>query len=253
MAEVGVSLQTISLTASDGSVRLFRHRDTPADRGVVEQMFEFKDYSIGRLRRGPELIALYESGLSSGRRPWILDAGANIGASAVYFHLAFPGAHIVAIEPARNNFEVLRVNVSGIDVDARCAAIGAQPGEVVLTDPGEGEWGYRTADQGTGERVPRLAAAELVRAKRREGFTPFIAKIDIEGAEEELFSTDTAWVDDFPLLIVELHDWLLPKSASSRNFLRCMAERDRDFVQIGENVFSIANGEGYGQDRQSRA
>jgi len=114
-------------------------------------------------------------------------------------------------------------------------------GDAVLTDPGEGEWGYRTSGDGAGERVPRLAAAELVEQKRREGFRPFIAKIDIEGAEEELFSADTGWVDEFPLLIVELHDWLLPKSASSRNFLRCMAERDRDFVYLGENVFSIAN------------
>jgi FkbM family methyltransferase len=235
------SLQTISLKASDGSTRVFRHRDNAADRGVVEQMFDAKDYSVGRLRRGPELIALYEAWVSSERRPWILDAGANIGASAVYFHLAFPRAHIVAVEPARNNFELVRLNISGLDVDARCAAIGARAGETVLTDPGEGEWGYRTVDQGTGERVPRLAVAELVREKRQAGFTPFIAKIDIEGAEEELFSADTGWVDEFPLLIVELHDWLLPKSASSRNFLRCMAERDRDFVYLGENVFSIAN------------
>jgi len=80
-----------------------------------------------------------------------------------------------------------------------------------------------------------------VREKRRAGFTPFIAKIDIEGAEEELFSADTGWVDEFPLLIIELHDGLIPTSASSRNFLRCMAERDRDFVYWGENVFSIAN------------
>lgn len=234
-------MQTVGLKTADGGVRTFHHRGTPADLGVINQMFSAEDYSLARLRRGAELHALYDALVRAGQRPLILDAGANIGASVVYFSLPFPKAHIVAIEPARNNFELLRLNAAGIDVDARCAAIGALAGEAVLTDPGEGEWGYRTSEEGAGERVPRLAAAELLRQKRREGFRPFIAKIDIEGAEEELFSADTGWVDEFPLLIVELHDWLLPKSASSRNFLRCMAERDRDFVYLGENVFSIAN------------
>lgn len=235
------ALQTIGLKLKNDQVRPFHHRGTPSDLGVLQQMFAAEDYSLGRLRRGAEIHALYDSWLAMGLKPMILDAGANIGASVVYFNVVFPRAHIVALEPARNNFELLRLNVGGIDVDARCAAIGARAGEVTLVDPGEGEWGYRTADAGTGERVPRLAARELVVDKRRDGFSPFIAKIDIEGGEAELFSADTAWIDDFPLLIVELHDWLLTRSASSRNFLRCMAERDRDFVHLGENVFSIAN------------
>jgi len=38
-----------------------------------------------------------------------------------------------------------------------------------------------------------------------------------------------------------LHDWLLPGQGTSRSFLKCMAALDRDFVHIGENVFSIRN------------
>jgi FkbM family methyltransferase len=241
MAQIAAGLQTVGLKTADGGTRPFHHRGTRADLGVLDQMFVAEDYSLARLKRGAELHGLYDSLLRTGSRPLILDAGANIGASVVYFSLPFPKAHIVALEPAQNNFELLRLNVSGIDVDARCAAIGARAGEAVLTDPGEGEWGYRTAEAGQGERVPRLAAAELVREKRAAGYRPFIAKIDIEGAEAELFSAHTEWVDDFPLLIIELHDWMLPGAGSARNFLRCIAERDRDFVYLGENVFSIAN------------
>jgi FkbM family methyltransferase len=235
------ALQTLSLQVDGASTRPFHHRGTPADLGVVRQIFQSEDYSLGRLRRGPELRAIYEALAGGGRRPLIIDAGANIGASVVYFNLVFPNAHILALEPAKNNFEVLEKNVFGIDVDARCAAIGAHLGEVVLMDPGEGEWGYRTVATGTGDRVPMLAASRLVSEKRAQGFEPFIAKIDIEGGEEELFACDTAWVDEFPLLIIELHDWLLPRSASSSNFLKCIAARNRDFVYIGENVFSILN------------
>jgi hypothetical protein len=81
-----------------------------------------------------------------------------------------------------------------------------------------------------------------VAEERAAGRVPFIAKIDIEGGEAELFAAETGWVDQFPLLIVELHDWLLPRAGTSRSFLRCVAGLDRDFVYLGENVFSIANG-----------
>jgi FkbM family methyltransferase len=174
-------LQTVSVQLRDMPERSFHHRGTPADVGVMHQMFAAEDYGIERLRRGPELRAIYEALANGEGRPLILDAGANIGASVVYFGLVYPRAHIVALEPARNNFEVLQANASGIDVDARCAAIGAASGQVALVDPGEGEWGYRTVAGAAGERVPVLSAAELVAGKRAQGFEPFIAKIDIEG------------------------------------------------------------------------
>jgi hypothetical protein len=66
-------------------------------------------------------------------------------------------------------------------------------------------------------------------------------KIDIEGAEAELFSANTEWVDQTPLIIIELHDWLLSRQGISRNFLRCVSSLDRDFVHIGENIFSVKN------------
>ena len=231
-------VETLKLRLSEKGERAFRHRGTPADRGVIAQMFETQDYSFARLQRGPELYSLYETMVADGRRPLILDLGANIGASAVFFAMHFPRAHIVALEPAADNFALLAENVVGLDIDARQAAVGAVDGEAALVDPGQGEWGYRTAP---GAGVPVAAAARLVAEKLAAGCEPYIAKIDIEGAEAELFSRDTAWADRFPLLVVELHDWLLPGGGTARSFLRWAAERERDFVSIGENVFSIAN------------
>jgi FkbM family methyltransferase len=243
VAEIAQSapLQGLTLHARGLPERVFHHRGTRADLGVVEQIFKAEHYALRRLRRGAELEALYGRMTERGERPLILDAGANIGASVVYFALSFPRAHIVALEPAANNFAVLQANGAGLDADLRRAAIGARPGVAALIDPGEGEWGYRVQSGAAGEQMPVLAAAQLVAEKQAAGYRPFIAKIDIEGGEDELFSADTAWVDEFPLVIIELHDWLLPRSANSRNFLKCIAALERDFVSIGENVFSIAN------------
>ena len=42
-------------------------------------------------------------------------------------------------------------------------------------------------------------------------------------------------------MIIELHDWLLPSQGNSLPFLQCVSRLDRDFVYIGEHVYSIAN------------
>jgi FkbM family methyltransferase len=234
-------VEVIQVNIPGRDPRPFHHRGTRADVGVVKQIFESRDYALEPLPRGPEIGAVYDRLVALGRTPLIVDAGANIGASVVYFSLTFPAAHVVALEPEKNNFELMLRNVAGLDVDARCAAIGSTTGQLYLIDPGKGEWGYRTVKEPRGEPVPVCAAAALIEEKTRGGYQPFIVKIDIEGGEEELFSRNVGWIDAFPLLIIELHDWLLPRSGSSRNFLRCMAERDRDFVYFGENVFSFRN------------
>ena len=68
-----------------------------------------------------------------------------------------------------------------------------------------------------------------------------MCKIDIEGGEADLFSNNDAWVDRFPLIVIELHDWLLPGTGSSRNFLRAIAGRNFDVVFRGENLFCFNN------------
>ena len=63
-----------------------------------------------------------------------------------------------------------------------------------------------------------------------------IVKVDIEGAEEQLFRGNLAWLARTPLLIIELHDWMKPWSGSSRNFWRVVATLDADVCFNGENV-----------------
>ena len=88
-----------------------------------------------------------------------------------------------------------------------------------------------------GVTVPEI----LARYPKSGGYLPFIVKIDIEGFESDLFAENTAWVDEFPILIIEMHDWLFPGQGTSSNFLKAIAGLDRDFVYLGENVFSIRN------------
>lgn len=229
-------MKSVQLNMPDGRVRTFLHRDSVADRGVLTQIFKQRDYALSQINRGPELRGLGHSL----PRPLIIDAGANMGASVTWFATGFPHAHIVAIEPDGENFGLLRQNTYDLDVDLRHAALGSHEGMAEVMNMGNGEWGYQTkpAEDGT---VPLVSMAGIVADKIAAGYQPFIAKIDIEGGEAELFSASTDWIDEFPLVIVELHDWMIPGQARSRTFLQAIAGRDRDFVQVGENTFSIRN------------
>ena len=222
-------------------VRKIYYRDVIADKGVLEQIFVNKDYDLGQLARANQLHRYYQSILDSGRRPLIVDCGANIGASAVWFASTYPEAVIAAIEPEQGNFDLLLRNTHGLRVESRQAAIGSKPGSVHVHDPGNGEWGYQTLAEGAGPCVDQIAMRDLVAGYMDKSCTPFIVKIDIEGGESELFSQSTEWIDLFPLLIIELHDWMLPGTGNSSNFLKSIANRGRDFVSRGENIFSIRN------------
>jgi FkbM family methyltransferase len=237
-----MGLASIELNAN-GQARPFHYRPGGSDERVVQEVLRGREYDFARLRRGPELNALYGRLAASGRAPLIVDAGANIGASAIWFALSFPAARVVAIEPEAENFALLKANTEGASVVALRAALAARPGRVRLVDPGEGAWGFRTAPAGETLGAADVAAVTVseLYAARAETCAPFVVKIDIEGAEADVFAADTGWVEATPVIVIELHDWLLTGQASARPFLQCVSALDRDFVYVGENVFSIDN------------
>ena len=214
------------------------------DFGVLEQVFVAEDYRLSRLRRWPDMRAEYERILASGMTPLIIDCGANIGLSAAYLARCFPAARILGIEPDAGNVALARSNchANGLaGVSFLQAAIASAPGKGgAVVDPGLGASGFRVDPQARGD-LEFVAVNDLIDGHAGAGLIPFIIKIDIEGFERELFAANVGWIDRFYLLVIELHDWMLPSQANSRAFLKAVAAFDRDFLFHGENVFSIAN------------
>jgi FkbM family methyltransferase len=237
-----MALASLSLNAN-GAPRPFHYRPGGSDERVIQEVLRGREYDFARLRRGPELNALYGRLAASGKAPLIVDAGANIGASAIWFASSFPAARVVAIEPEAENYALLKANTEGANVVTLRAALAARPGRLRLVDPGEGSWGFRTAAAGEAAAETDIAAVTVgdLYAARAGTCAPFLVKIDIEGGETDVFAANTDWVDATPVIVIELHDWLLTGQASARPFLQCVSALDRDFVYVGENVFSIDN------------
>ena len=217
-------------------------REGGSDWMTFDQVFIDEDYDLRPLARFDEVRRYYQQLVSAKRIPLIVDLGANTGYSALYFQMTWPDARVVAVEPEPENFELLARNVrANKNIDTLQAAVASRAGKLHIADPTVPKNAIRTAADGTGAEVAAVTMDSLVDRYRAQGCEPFIAKLDIEGAEGELFSANLDWIDQFPLISVELHDWLYPGQGTSRNFLKSMAERDRDFVYLDENVFSIRN------------
>jgi FkbM family methyltransferase len=232
------NLKRTIIEIETGRSRVFFHRDNRADNGVIQQIFVRKDYSVSRLARREEINNRYKSIIKSGMRPLIVDAGANIGASAVWFQSCFPDSLVLAIEPDDENASIAERNCYGLNAEIVRAAIGSEDGKVSIINPDAEPWSFRTLASDTGP-ITRISMTNLIADKQKEGNQPFIVKIDIEGGEEDLFSKNLDWLGDVPLIIIELHDWKFPKKGTSLPFLRAIASLNRDFVHIGENIFSI--------------
>ena len=235
------NLAELMLQLPGGGQRKFLYRaNSVGDAGVVDQIFRAADYQIHPDARFQTLVRYIAAQASGGRRPLVVDAGANIGASSVYFALQYSSGRVVAVEPEKGNADLLRRNCEGLDIVVREAALGAEPGSAFLSDPGHSDWGFRVGESGT-VPVAVVSMPELLEEAEALQLFPLICKIDIEGGEAALFAKNTAWVDRFALIVIELHDWLFPGEGNSRNFLRAIAANDFDFMYRGENVFCFNN------------
>ena len=74
---------------------------------------------------------------------------------------------------------------------------------------------------------------------------PFLIKIDIEGFEKNLFEKNYQWIKFFDVIMIELHDWMLPNKNNSGSFLKAVNEISSDikfdFLISDENLILIKN------------
>lgn len=204
----------------------FQLRYGSSDMPTYEQVFVNREYDF-----------------STSREPrTIVDAGANIGLASIYFAERFPSANIFAIEPEASNYELLKANVASYrTVTPIRAALWGESQDLDVVDPGLGKWAFKAMNPWgpldgiptvqTNQRVPGITVDGLM---ARCGLPRIdILKIDIEGAEVEVFRSSSTWLEKVECIIVELHDRYRP--GCSRAFYNNSNGFDDEWAQ-GENV-----------------
>jgi FkbM family methyltransferase len=218
---------------------IVHRRWSTSDEQAVAQCFGEEQYDLPSGAHGALIERVYRDIVASGRKPLIVDCGANIGTSVLWFTARYPGAHIVAVEPSPDNFAFLRKNCAGLDVDLRQAGIGPFDGTAWMSNPDDG-MGCRTNESRDGIAIDIVSLETLLLSKPDSKYTPFLLKVDIEGAEKALFAGPFSFLNQFPLIVFEPHDWMFPGAGTSVEFFRFHAEAGREFAMNHENIASIA-------------
>lgn len=164
----------------------------------------------------------------------IIDAGANIGMSAAYFAWRYPTARIVAIECEKSNFDLLRINTEALpNVIPLHAALWHEDATIFLHDDMDREAAFTVSAAGGAER-DRVQARSLASIGKEFGLGDIdLLKVDIEGAEKEVFENAAPWIKRVGTIAIELHDRMREGCA------RAFDEATKDFedrTTRGENV-----------------
>ncbi|KPJ77831.1 MAG: hypothetical protein AMJ54_06595 [Deltaproteobacteria bacterium SG8_13] len=140
----------------------------------------------------------------------IIDAGAYIGASAVFFADKYPDARIVAVEPEESNFELLCKNTEKYsNIVAVKAAIWGAVETRAIHRRTTGCWGFAITEtpnttESTGQQIDCITINSLMDKYGIEKID--LLKMDIEGGEKNVLENASEWIDAVDILTVELHD-----------------------------------------------
>ena len=136
----------------------------------------------------------------------VVDLGANIGLSALYFLQQYPQAQVICIEPDASNFEMLQKNFSqeiktGKVKVLQEAAMGTDG--FVSFESADAKYNSRVTQDGTGKKIPAISMVSLM---QRAGISHIdILKIDVEGAEKYIFSGNIDWLQKVDNILLETH------------------------------------------------
>ena len=84
--------------------------------------------------------------------------------------------------------------------------------------------------------VPAVTVQSVLDSVDLIKYRPLLVKIDIEGAEADLFSKNIEWVDAFPLLMIEPHDFLFVDQGTSASLQEAVLGKGKNLVINGENL-----------------
>jgi FkbM family methyltransferase len=227
----------VSLNTRVGKLNL---RPSDSDMEVLREVFVRKQYDISNFAQFPRIANAYQSIINESKHPMIIDAGANIGAASIWFSRLFPESRIVAVEPDPRNAEICRRNCEPFaNVAIVEAALGSEAGTATVRQSAltEQSWALQTERGGPGA-IPMVTVQELLE-KAPQPNRLFIAKIDIEGFEKDLFRSNLQWMSEASVILIELHDWMMPGNYSSLPFQKAMLSIDSEILILGQTLVFI--------------
>jgi FkbM family methyltransferase len=162
-----------------------------ADRWVLREVFGRQHYEF-TLQDSPQLI---------------VDGGANVGYASIYFANKYPNAQIIAVEPDPENCALFRKNCAAYpNIELIQGALWTSSTDLVIENPTTESWAFRVVEvpSPTNRSFKGVTVADILARSGKQHVD--LLKLDIEGSEEQLFSSNYAdWIGRVKNLMVEVH------------------------------------------------
>ncbi|MDP1726209.1 MAG: FkbM family methyltransferase [Bacteroidota bacterium] len=176
----------------------------------------------------------------------IIDAGANVGFTSLFFSEEFENSIIVSLEPDQNNFIALNDNISINNKIGKIipmqAGIWGKDAEMVLDNTFRDgrEWAKSLVEANESSSVDFLIRGYSLQTILLKTALEKIdlLKIDIEGGEKNLFDEWSLSDEVFKLIkfiAIEIHDEI-----ADRNFInKLLISNNFEIIEIGETTFGV--------------
>ncbi len=190
-ASSGEACFSIHIEHSLGDRRLYL-RTYAGDIDIFYEIFYKGSYAVAGRQKGPIKT--------------VVDLGANVGLATLYFLQKYPQAQVICVEPEESNFKMLLKNLEpeikqGKVTALQVAAMG-QDGEVSFQSA-EAKYNSRINSGGGDHTVSAISIPTLM---ERTGIAHIdLLKIDVEGAEKNIFSGNLDWLQKVDNVLIELH------------------------------------------------
>ncbi len=176
-------------------------------------------------------------------KPVIIDAGSNVGLFSILFASAFPDAMIVALEPEKENYELLLKNTSGYkNIICLNKGLWSKTAKLQVIFGEDGEWGFRVNEivNGEGEGVEGISINDIVKKYHLRIID--LLKMDIEGSEYEVLKNGNRdWLDICEGIVIETHDDIVPgvdkfvnDLLSKYKYKKACLEENQLFTKVSE-------------------
>jgi len=179
----------------------FSFRNNPFDFATFEEVILKEDYNL-TINFNPSTI---------------IDGGANIGLTSVFFANKYPQADIVAVEPEEGNFEMLKKNTKNYGrISLIRSGIWSHSAILSVIDEGKGNNSFTVAEI-LSPKVDSINAISIYDIMQERSWdTIDILKLDIEGAEKNVFEKNfEQWLPRVKILIIEFHDRVVEGCSST--------------------------------------
>ena len=147
-------------------------------------------------------------------QPVIIDAGANVGYTSVFFLSEFKKAKLYAVEPSLTNYQTIEKNIfhngfDGSHIKLYNKALHNQDGlNVVIENEfrDKKDWAFTTKIT-TEESAVKSITVQHIMKENMLDIVDFL-KIDIEGAERFIFESQDscAFLEKVKIIAIEIHD-----------------------------------------------